>query len=38
LVALKQCFETAALEQRLADLEAAVAQDEHQHFRPRVVS
>ena len=38
LVALKQCLETAALEQRLADLQAAVAQDEHQHFRPRVVS
>ena len=37
LVALKQCLETAALEQRLADLEAAVAHGD-EHFRPRIVS
>jgi hypothetical protein len=39
LAVLKSCLESATLEQRLAELEAAVAQGEHQeHFRPRIVS
>jgi hypothetical protein len=38
LAVLKSCLESATLEQRLSELEAAVAQGEHQHFRPRMVS
>ena len=38
LAVLKSCLESATLEQRLSELEAVVAQGEHQHFRPRMVS
>jgi hypothetical protein len=40
LAVLKQCLETTTLEQRLAELEALVAAqaEQHEHFRPRIVS
>jgi hypothetical protein len=39
LAVLKSCLESATLEQRLSELEAAVAaQSEQEHFRPRMVS
>ena len=39
LAVLKTCLESAMLEQRLTDLEAAVLQREEQEpFRPRIVS
>ena len=38
LLGLKACLESSEFERRVAELEAAVAQREPEHFRPKVVA
>jgi len=38
LLGLKACLESSEFERRVAELEAAVAHREPEHFRPKVVA